>query len=121
MLAGVPSVRFLTRLAHGSHKCSDEVYFDRAGRLISFYTHHSRAISRAAAVGHGRVLQRLTGDTRRRARDARSRSAGLSAVAARCGTVLAPAPGPSAATPPCAGLLDLTRSPALAASFPLLA
>ena len=45
---------------------SDDIYFDRAGREVSYFLHHARAISSAAAVGHGRVLLRHIADLRTR-------------------------------------------------------
>ena len=42
------------------------VYFDRAGREVSYFLHHARALSSAAAVGHGRVIQRHVADLRTR-------------------------------------------------------
>ena len=46
---------------------SDTVYYDRAGRVLSYYVYHSRRISRAAAIGHARDIQRLCSDVRSRA------------------------------------------------------
>ena len=44
------AVRFLTRLAHMAQSHSDDIYFDRAGREVSYFLHHARALSSAAAV-----------------------------------------------------------------------
>ena len=45
---------------------SDDVYFDRAGREVPYFLHHASALSSAAAVGHGRVIQRHVADLRTR-------------------------------------------------------
>ena len=34
----------------------DAPHYDRAGNVAPFYVYHARAILRAAAVGHGKVL-----------------------------------------------------------------
>ena len=60
------AVRFLTRLAHMAQSHSDDVYFDRAGREVPYFLHHASALSSAAAVGHGRVIQRHVADLRTR-------------------------------------------------------
>ena len=82
------AVRFLTRLAHRARESSDAVYFDRAGRNVSYYTHHARAISRAAAVGHGEVLLQLIAATRTRAAAAREAQRRTAEDAARAGALL---------------------------------
>ena len=52
------AVRFLTRLAHKASTCCDEVYLDRRGHVVPFFVYHAGAISRAAAVGHAKVIYR---------------------------------------------------------------
>ena len=44
-------IRYLTRLSHMARTTSDEIYLDRAGRVISFFTHFACALSSAAAIG----------------------------------------------------------------------
>ena len=91
-------IRWLTRLAHRSRECSDAAYFDRAGRVVSFFHHHACAISRAAAVGHGAVLLKVAADARGRSVRARADSLGLVVAAARAGAALAPVlPSPAPA------------------------
>ena len=60
-------IRLLTRLAHMARSATDTVYLDRAGREVPFFVYHARALSRAAAVGHGRVLQKHAAGVRARA------------------------------------------------------
>jgi hypothetical protein len=64
---GGQAVRLLTRLAHAARTASDRVYYDHAGREVPFFLYHSRAVSRAAAVGHGEVLRIVIADARTRA------------------------------------------------------
>ena len=81
------SLRFLTRLAHLMRGDSDEPHFDRAGKVVPFFVYHARALSRAAAVGHGRVLQKHAAGVRARA----VRLSAQSALAA--GVAVGPSPG----------------------------
>ena len=98
------AIRWLTRLAHRSRECSDAAYFDRAGRVVSFFHHHACAISRAAAVGHGEVLLRVAADARHRAVRVQAEALDrLLAEARRVGSVVGyaePAPLPSPALVP---------------------
>ena len=72
------------------------MYFDRAGRLVPFYTHHAQTISRAAAVGHGVVLGKVADDVCARAR-ARAEMHNLARVAAYVpGAALVPVQAPGA-------------------------
>ena len=64
------SLRFLTRLAHRAGADSDLEYWDAHGRKVSYFAHYARALSRAGAVGHAKVLLKL--------------GKGLGARAARC-------------------------------------
>ena len=88
------ALRFLTRLAHRARSCCEEAYLDRAGRITPFFVHHARAISRAAAVGHGRVLLKLMEDTRGRAIRMRQADVRLQDDAVRAGAFLAQLPPP---------------------------
>ena len=83
------AARFLTRLAHSSCTASDAVYYDRAGRIVSFHQHHATAISSAAALGHGDVLLSVVDDVNARAVRAR---AGAPAAAAALGRAEAVTP-----------------------------
>ena len=40
-----------TRLSHMARTSLDEIYLDRAGRVVSFFTHFACALSSAAAIG----------------------------------------------------------------------
>ena len=89
------AIRWLTRLAHQSRESSDAAYYDRAGRVVSFFHHHACAVSRAAAVGHGRVLLKVAADTRNRAACMQANVLNRSVAAARAngaGAVLMPLP-----------------------------
>jgi len=88
------ALRFLTRLAHQARSCCEEAYLDRAGRVTPFFVHHARAISRAAAVGHGNVLLKLMEDVRGRAFRMRQADARLRDDAERAGAFLARLPPP---------------------------
>ena len=70
------SIRFLTRLAHSARSASDSVHFDRAGRPVSFFSHYACALSSAAAVGHGRVIQKHAEGLRSQAARLRAGPAG---------------------------------------------
>ena len=96
-------VRLLTRLAHSARTCSEDVYFDRAGRVVSFWVHHSREISRAAVLGHGIVLERVVDDVNARAARARAEVHDRArAAAAATGVTVVPATAPAAAVLPVA-------------------
>jgi hypothetical protein len=105
---GGQAVRFLTRLSHTAREKSDTVYYDHAGReVVPFYLYHSRAVSRAAAVGHGEVLRVVVADARARATraadDERRRRIGGGG-----GDALSPA---SPASPPTPRVLPLAAPP----------
>ena len=100
--------RFLTRLAHTAGSASDAVYYDRAGRMVSFYVHHSRKISCAAAVGHARVIQRLCADVR-------SRVVRMRAAAATTPATITPLSSATAAAAIAAGTPTTTATFACAA------
>jgi hypothetical protein len=68
------SLRFLNRLAHLMKGETDAPHFDRAGNVVPFFLHHARAISRAAAVGHGTVLLKHAHALARRAHRLRAGS-----------------------------------------------
>ena len=61
------SIRFLTRLAHMARTNSEEIYLDRAGHPVPFFVYHSRAISRAAVLGHADVLRKYADEVAHRA------------------------------------------------------
>ena len=92
------AIRWLTRLAHRSRECSDAAYFDRAGRVVSFFHHHACAISRAAAVGHGEVLLKVAADARNRATRVKAAALDRMIADARAGNgaPAQPAPVPAA-------------------------
>ena len=68
------SLRFLARLAHLMRGDSDEPHFDRAGKVVPFFVYHARAISSAAALGHGKVLLKHANGLARRAAKLRGRA-----------------------------------------------
>ena len=76
------SLRFLTRLAHLAKGADDAPRYDRAGRVVPYFVHHARAISRAAALGHGHVLLKHANALGHRARRLRERPAGGATAAA---------------------------------------
>ena len=61
------AVRFLTRLAHKAGTCCDEVYLDRRGCVVPFFVYHASAISRAAAIGHAKVIAKHVAEMNYRA------------------------------------------------------
>ena len=56
--------------------------YDRAGRIVPYFVYHARAISRAAALGHGKVLLKHANALGHRARRLRERVAGGATAAA---------------------------------------
>ena len=47
---------------------TDSPHYDRGGKQVPYFTFHARAISRAAAVGHGEVLLKHAETLARRAK-----------------------------------------------------
>ena len=86
------SLRFLTRLAHAMKGVTDAPHFDRSGKQVPFFVFHARAISRAAAVGHGEVLLKHAAALARRATALLAASRPPGATAAE-GRVPPPPPG----------------------------
>ena len=84
------AVRYLTRLSHMARSASDEIYLDRAGRVISFFVHFACAISSAAAVGHGRAIQKHAMDVRAQAARLRSDARAMSDVPVSAPGVVSP-------------------------------
>ena len=85
------ALRYLTRLAHAARSNSDAVHLDRAGRIVSFFSHYAAALSSAAAVGHARVIQHHAADVRVQAARVRAESSALAvAAAAVVGATLSP-------------------------------
>ena len=111
------SVRFLTRLAHQARSQSDTVHLDRAGRAVSFFTHHARAISSAAAFGHGAVLLAAAKDACVRAGAVRvpaAVAAARGAVAAAAAAAAANGLGARVSAPStCGAAASCSASPAL--------
>ena len=60
-------MRVLTRWAHATRGRDDLEYETRGGKFLSYFTHHARAISRAAAIGHAAVIRHWAVHTNHRA------------------------------------------------------
>ena len=67
---------------------------------MSFFQHHARAISSAAALGHGRVLLKVAADARSRAVRARANALDHMLKDARARSVIAPSPALAPAPAP---------------------
>ena len=106
------SLRVLTRWAHETRGRDDLVYETRGGKFLSYFTHHARAISRAAAVGHAVVIRHGAVHTVQRAASLqrKARETEVDAAAAAAERFMAdaanrfpagpPPPGPPPIPPP---------------------